>query len=1056
MENHLIIGLGGTGGRVLAAFRKLMFEKFNGDVKPKDMWIDYIYMDSSEQDLKMKDPAQWSIMGKSIALNEDSVIKIPAANLRDYVENRNRFKYLAPWLGNSEDWANIINDPKIGEGAAGQKRRLGRLLFANGSPEFNKKVGVKARDLSFNPEGKKITYHVIAGLAGGTGSGSVVDVVAQLRHQFPDYANNKIILYLLLPEEHPNPKWASTNNYKPNGYVALTELSALNMSVIKDGRKQNVFRPWNVSERSFEVERLNLELPFYSAYLVTDCNQAGVRFDVGKVMPATIAELIYQKTVGVALSDRKMGEGGTESAAHFFNDKEKGENPNYADYDTPHCFSFNGFGIKRLAIPEQEIKEYFGYSFANQAVLKVLFNNLSLESGFVDEPPVNDDYAFVTKPDQKKKWNITREHLCLSQPILPEHQKEGWKTIIDEFGIVDNYRMKVQGDDTIEHKNKMIAIRNLTKHFFEKDFRPIAEVGQNGVQTFYDKKAKFGRETIVSKITERINADLLQLWSSGEKSLVQLSGIVKTLVDYFDEEKAALIKMGSSADDEIKRRDTLIEDLNKKWCSMGTLTKGLSNIGLNNSKDDIASKFTAAVKEKYIYMTWKVAYEFAKLLIDDLIRTMQVTKGDIDSTISQFQAAAESMQGDINSRCISESEEKQSLKGVVIKNYDPLKVHNIMKGAVTNEKDNKERVRLMTASLIGMLNPEKPNFREVADKLKTGTIISKLEEEGQRLANNFFANEVGRDYIPGYEKLTGVNIIQKLRDEFSGNDEGLKERLARLVRHAAITNVHRDIEVNNGPKINSSMFVILPDYDQDPDFLQRIATIIKTHTGEGDIKVSYGGNSNEIVVINLETNLTPRYLDVVYKLRESYDRLMASPQGKVARFETQLEDYAGFAPRTIKECIELNMLPSLFKATDREREEIEAEKASKAAVQQPVAQPAPQPGPGVPPPPPGAVPPPPPGPGVPPPPPAKPQIQLHLSVNGQQYGPYNYDQVEQYVKAGSITAQSLVWMASLPAWTPAGQVPELQPLFAPAPPAPGAMPPPPPAPGSVPPPPPGM
>ncbi len=103
MENHLIIGLGGTGGRVLAAFRKLMFEKFNGDVKPNDMWIDYLYMDSSEQDLKMNDPAQWSIMGKSVALDANSVIKIPAANLDEYVSRRKEFKYLEPWLGNSED-----------------------------------------------------------------------------------------------------------------------------------------------------------------------------------------------------------------------------------------------------------------------------------------------------------------------------------------------------------------------------------------------------------------------------------------------------------------------------------------------------------------------------------------------------------------------------------------------------------------------------------------------------------------------------------------------------------------------------------------------------------------------------------------------------------------------------------------------------------------------------------------------------------------------------------------------------------------------------------------
>lgn len=1008
MENHLIIGLGGTGGRVLAAFRKLMFEKFDGEVKPKDMWIDYLYMDSSEQDLKMRDPAQWSIMGKSIALDADSVVRIPAANLRAYVENRKQFPYLEPWLGNSEDWRNIINDPKISEGAAGQKRRLGRLLFANGSPEFNKMVGVKAQKLSYNPDGSKITYHVVAGLAGGTGSGSIVDVVAQLRRQFPNHLNNKILLYLLLPEESPNPEWASTDNYQPNGYVALGELSAMDLEI---------FHPWNVSERDFEVERLTPVQPFYSAYLITDTNQANVRFDVAKVMPSTIAEFIYQKTVGVALSDRKLGQGGTESSSNFFNDKEKGENPKYRDYDTPHCFKFNGFGIKRLAIPEQEIKEYFGYSFANQTVLKMMFNNLSRESGFVGEAPANDDYAFVTKPDQQKKWNITRAHLCLSLPITPENKKEGWKSINDEFGVVDDMRKKVMADENLKHADKLIAIRNLAKRFYDKDFRPIAEVGQNGVENFYDKKARYGREPIVKQITEAINDDLLKLWENGEKSLCQLSGIVRTLLDYLEQEKANLEKMGANALDEIKKRDAVMEALNKDWQSMGMLTRGAAAIGVSNSKDDLSARYAAAVKEKYTFMAWRTSYEFAKLLIDDLSRTLQVTKGDIDSTLTQFQTAQETLLGAVNSRCIAESEEKQSLKGVVIKNYDPKKVQHTVMGTITNEHDNKERIKLMMASLMGMLNPEKRNFREVAEKLKAGNVIAMVEDEGQKQANNFFANNVGQDYIPNYEKLIGVNIIEKLEKEFSGNDEGLKEKLARLVRHAAITNKHEEVEVNMGPKVHSSMFVILPDYDQNPAFLQKVEDLIKSLTREGHVKVSRGGNSNEIVIINLETNLTPRYLEVVGKLRKSYDRLMNSSQGKVARFETQLEDYEGFIPMGKKECIQLHKLPSLYKPTDREMAEIEKiratlgtkveeetpEKAVDGTMNQPTG---------------------------PTPPPLPTAVSYYVALNGQQAGPFDMPKLQQMAAQGTLTRQTLVWTNGMAGWTAAGDVAELGCLFA--------------------------
>lgn len=1023
MENHLIIGLGGTGGRVIASFRKLMFERFNGDVKPKDMWIDYLYVDSSEQDLKMKDPAQWTVMGKNISLSADSVVRIPAANLRDYVDNRSRFKYLAPWLGDSQDWKNIINDPKIGEGAAGQKRRLGRLLFANGSPEFNKIVGVKARNLSYNPEGSKITYHVVAGLAGGTGSGSVVDVVAQLRRQFPDVSANKIILYLLLPEEHPNPTWASTNNYQPNGYVALTELNALDMGA---------FKPWNLSERDYEVERLNLELPFYSAYLVTDTNREDVRFDVSKVVPATIAELLYQKTVGVALSDKKLGEGATESASHFFNDVEKGENPNYTDYDSPHCYKFNGFGIKRLAIPEQEIKEFFGYSFAYQAAMKMLYNNLSRESGYVAEPTANDDYAFVTKPEQKQKWCISREHLCLSKPILPEHQKEGWLPIADEYGKIETFCRDILANDEIEHADKLFAIRNKAKRYFDKDFRPIAEAGQNGVVTFYEKKAKFGREAIVSKIVEKINADLLQLWTNGEKSLIQLCEITKTLLNYFEEEKANLVRLSSNADDEIKRRDAIMKELNTDWSSMGTFTKLLANSGLNNRKDVISSEFTKAVKEKYIMLTFKEAYVFAKLILDDLTNAIQVTKSDIERTISQYQNAQEIFLGAINSRCIAESEEKQSLKGVVIKNYDPKKVHSIISGAISNETDNNERVRLMTASIQRLLNPDKPNFREVADKLKAGNIVSTLEQVSLDEASNFFANEMGRDYIPGYEKLVGVNIIQKLYEEFSGNDEGLKEKLRRLVRHAAITNKHRDVEVNNGPKVKSSMFVILPDYDADMAFLQKIEDLIKSFTSEGNIKVSRGGKSNEIVIVTLETNLTPRYLQNVYTLKENYNRLMSSPQGKVARFETQLEDYNGFVAASVEDSVNLGMLPALYEPTDTERIEVAKMLGKGTNVpRMPGVQ-----GMVLPPDLPGQV-------KMPDLPIADPQVQMYFNIAGQNYGPYDYAICKQLKQNNQINEQTLAWQQGMAAWTPAGQVAELKGLFAPImpqgmPPIPGA------------------
>jgi hypothetical protein len=147
--------------------------------------------------------------------------------------------------------------------------------------------------------------------------------------------------------------------------------------------------------------------------------------------------------------------------------------------------------------------------------------------------------------------------------------------------------------------------------------------------------------------------------------------------------------------------------------------------------------------------------------------------------------------------------------------------------------------------------------------------------------------------------------------------------------------------------------------------------------------------------------------------------------------------------------------PSVFALSD---EEIQEKLATTQPVQptntQPVqptyTQTQPVSGVGMPPPPPGngCVPPP-------PPPAAEPQINLYLSVAGQNYGPYNYETCKQLVQNGQLTPLSIVWMDGMAAWGPAGQVPALQTLFAPPAAAPG-MPPLPPMGGPTPPPPPAM
>ena len=69
-------------------------------------------------------------------------------------------------------------------------------------------------------------------------------------------------------------------------------------------------------------------------------------------------------------------------------------------------------------------------------------------------------------------------------------------------------------------------------------------------------------------------------------------------------------------------------------------------------------------------------------------------------------------------------------------------------------------------------------------------------------------------------------------------------------------------------------------------------------------------------------------------------------------------------------------------------------------------------------------------------PPPPPQIQYNVSVNGQQSGPFGWQQLQQMVQSGQITKDTYVWKQGMAGWELAGNVQELSSLF-------GVVPPPP-------------
>lgn len=190
MANHLIIGLGGTGGKVLREMRKRIYEEFRSNDPGNNVHIDYVYVDSSPTDLN--DRAGWKVLGKSVHLGTAQKVNINGISTA-VLQNINQFPGLKSFL-NQNDINLMLQSmgPLITAGIGGQRRRLGRTLIANNMSDrdnpanFEQIIRTAVGRLQQDKSGDaNVTFHICAGLAGGTGSGSIIDVISLIRTWYP-------------------------------------------------------------------------------------------------------------------------------------------------------------------------------------------------------------------------------------------------------------------------------------------------------------------------------------------------------------------------------------------------------------------------------------------------------------------------------------------------------------------------------------------------------------------------------------------------------------------------------------------------------------------------------------------------------------------------------------------------------------------------------------------------------------------------------------------------------------------------------------------------------
>jgi len=891
MNNHLIIGLGGSGGKIIRALRKTIFQEFRGHQpihqdkngkQNQNVTVEYLYIDSDTRMMELDNPS-WKILGNSVQLSESQKLEIKgSSDIKKRIEHRNDYPGIKDWIGDKEQWTQIIGGI-TGQVLGGQKRRLGRFLFSQKVDDFNSKINSLVNKLQENGT-IHITFHICCGLAGGTGSGSIIDVLTQIRNAYPDTDEYRIIVYTLLPDTKPpeDPKW-NTGNYHANGYAALMELNALSLGK---------WKPHDITGKS---SRITVNNPFSGCYLFFNENENKLKVDVDKDIPSIVADFIYQKLIAVHGVDwQELGR--MEDAENFNGSAES--NPDSEVLERSK--GFFTFGIKRLVIPEEEIREYITYSFAKQASRQMIYNNWSDSIGFANEAKKISYHEEAKKEENWERWLITNDHLCLSKGILgDERANKKWKRITQEWeDFINNRKMNVRKSPKMTWLSE---IKKLCQEHFEERFR-----GQ-GVQDFYKEKKEYDKDKHIAEIRARIENELFESWKEGNKSFHEINYLIDAIVDVLEKRHEQVSDVLVKLNDKRKAADKKITANETEWANIGELS------AIFRKRDKSLEAQALCLQVKYTCLTQIEAWTFAENLLSGLILNITDLRNEVRKYMSLMLEVLKQFEINVDERCI-ENNQHTDLKKSVIWFYEPSMVKNFTQFLIKDNKIQKDHANNIREDLISILgdNPTSSSFNA---RLLKQTIFDVVTKKSQQNAENAHDLLIARDKDKA--KQFNVNIIEKLARKFSGDPSGLNKYMLTLIKQAGNYLVFNNEETQkqaagSSEDIRAKHFaIIIPKEPSLEPFIQQLVEILKGCCPVAPTIIYNDSNCREIVFINI-TNLFPlRYVKQVEFLKEEYDKRIAdvlSKEGSDLTLELHLEGDG-------------SIFPPLFLLSEKDREQ---------------------------------------------------------------------------------------------------------------------------------------
>ena len=373
MKNHLFIGLGGQGGRTLAEIRKVMRQRRNDtdDLHEAKVNWDFLAIDSS-MDVRNEKRA-WTYFGEDLSLRQEDWLPLGSLSPGDVDILASR-KDVAPWIGNREQMKAFLAKTKI-EGA-NQRRRFGRLLFAHNADNIRTAIfNQKVNDLAMRQGATNdCCFHVFASLAGGTGSGCIVDLITAIRDRYP---NSSMVggypIFVYVYATHDDAGAADVGYFYQNQFATLRDLNALMCNSL----------PANLLGTNVDGRLYAGSEPIAQLLITTSLSHGtpGSKVPLARQI-STVAESCFERIFALVAGNmnaaNQQSVTGQDVIAAF---------PGEPLVCPERSYRFAGIGMRRWEVPHARIEELLALDCLAYSLKQALCHNWDLAKGFVDALP---------------------------------------------------------------------------------------------------------------------------------------------------------------------------------------------------------------------------------------------------------------------------------------------------------------------------------------------------------------------------------------------------------------------------------------------------------------------------------------------------------------------------------------------------------------------------------------------------------------------------------------------------------------------------------------------